>query len=64
MYKAYMVDENEIFDLISDYPEEALYSPIVDIEELKINLRKILFHAQSSNTVLKASTLWDSFFLV
>lgn len=62
MYKAYMIDENEISELISDYPEEVLYPPIVDTEQLKINLRKILFHTQSTNMALKASTLWDSFF--
>ena len=62
MYKAYMIDENEISELISNYPEETLYPPIVDTEQLKINLRKILFHTQSTNMALKASTLWDSFF--
>lgn len=62
MYKAYMIDENEISELISDYPEEAQYPHIVDTEQLKIKLRKILFHTQSTNMALKASELWDSFF--
>ena len=62
MYKAYMLDENEIFALISDYPDEAIYPPIVDDKQLKNNLRKLMFHALETNTALKASTLWDSFF--
>lgn len=62
MYKAYMLDENEILELVSDYSDEAIYSPIVDVKQLKNNLRKMLFHAHSTNAALKASDLWDSFF--
>ena len=62
MYKSFIIDENELSELVDDYSDSPIYSPVVDVGTLKNNLRKLILSSQTGDKSIKAKNIWDSFF--